>query len=475
MANLLQINLNRTWRAQDIMAQTVAECNAVACLVSEPAGVPDSPRWFSSVNGLAAVYAGGAAVPSLLSLYRRGNMCVAVNMNNVLLISCYISPNCNLAEYRIFLDELTDILSSARNRQVLLAGDFNAHSPHWGSSFTSSKGELLENWASGLVLRLVNIGNVATCVRWNGSSIVDLTWASPGLVGQVVDWRVRGELESFFDHLYVSFSIRNVLIPPRGKIFGLRWNLKKLDRELLQESFLWSCSIDPSPQEREDSNPGCWMDRVLREACDAAAPRIYARRPSRSVYWWDDAIDGLRRSAAQARRRFYRAKRRRDEDEVHIAHLSYKRCKSELNREIARAKDRAWRDLLVLVEEDPWGFPYRTIVKRLSASSNLTQVLESGTFKGLLDSLFPAGEELPTIHWERDYGFSSNEDWAVTPEEVSWVIREKRRVNTAPGPDGIPSTILKLMPRPMIEKLAACFTACVGDSFPTRGKLPLSC
>lgn len=127
---------------------------------------------------------------SLLVLYHyiSEELDVAASMNNVLLISCYVSPNVSLIEYRAFLDELTEIITGAQNRLIILAGDFNAHSLHWGSPSTSPKGELLETWAAGLDLRLVNTGDAPTCVRWNGSSVVDLTWASPGLIRRITDW-----------------------------------------------------------------------------------------------------------------------------------------------------------------------------------------------------------------------------------------------------------------------------------------------
>jgi len=363
------------------------------------------------------------------------------------------------------------MISGVRNRDIVLAGDFNAHSLHWGSSTTSPKGELLEAWTASLDLWLANIGDAPTCVRWQGSSVVDLTWVSPGLVGRVVDWRVRVDFESLSDHQYISFSILNQPMPPRGRVYSPRWNLKKLDRELLLESILWSCSVGPSPEESFDLNPGLWIDRVLREACDASAPRVYVTKYRRNVYWWSDAIEELRKSAVRSRRRFHRARRGQDDDEINSAWLLYKRCKSDLNKEIARAKEGAWRDLLALVEEDLWGFPYRASVKRLTSSSNLTQVLEAEVLKKVLDSLFPLGEAL-LIQWERDRGFIWNDEWAVTPEEGGFAIKGKRRVNTAPGPDGISAAILKQMPGVLIERLADCFSACLRrDCFPEQWKV----
>lgn len=285
MANLFQVNLNRAWRAQDLMAQTVTEDDAILYLVSEPAGIPDSPRWFASENKLAAIYVGGGTdMRGLATLYRRGERCIAISVRKMIFVSCYVSPNVSLLEYRTFLDELTDIIVSAHGYNLLLAGDFNAHSLQWGSTSTSSKGELLEVWVASLDMRLVNIGDVPTCVRWQGSLVVDLTWVSPGLLGRIANWRVRNYLESLSDHRYVSFALENRIPLPRRKIHGLRWNWRKLDQNLLQESATWSCSVGPSLEKLDDPNPSHWMDRVLREVCDASALRVFARKPQKYVH-----------------------------------------------------------------------------------------------------------------------------------------------------------------------------------------------
>lgn len=210
----------------------------------------------------------------------------------------------------------------------------------------STKGKLLEGWSAGLDMRLVNTGNVPTCVRWQGSSVIDLTWVSPGLLNRVGNWRVRNDLESLSDHRYISFSLASRVSPPRKKIHGPRWNWRKLDEDMLRESAAWSCLVGPAIEEINDPNPDLWVDRVLREVCDASAPRVFARKPRKYVHWSTDEVDTLRRITIRARRHFDRSKRRGNEDETHAAHLSYKRAKAELKKEIARAKDKSWSELL---------------------------------------------------------------------------------------------------------------------------------
>lgn len=78
------------------MTQTIAE-NGALCLISEPAGIPNSGRWFSSGNGLAAIYVGNVVAPDVVRLYRSSARCVAVSLRKMIFLSCYVSPNARLS------------------------------------------------------------------------------------------------------------------------------------------------------------------------------------------------------------------------------------------------------------------------------------------------------------------------------------------------------------------------------------------
>lgn len=74
---------------------------------------------------------------------------------------------------------------------------------------------------------------------------------------------------------------------------------------------------------------------------------------------------------------------------------AYGRANRLLKREIRKAKTGAWRELLATLDEDPWGLPYRIVLKRLRRSSpGLTMTLEPVILDRLLSDLFPSGREL---------------------------------------------------------------------------------
>jgi len=75
----------------------------------------------------------------------------------------------------------------------------------------------------------------------------------------------------------------------------------------------------------------------------------------------------------------------------------YKSTRKKLRNEINNAKSSAWQELINTIEEDPWGLPYKLVLRKLkSATSTLTEILEPEILSELLDSLFPrsAGREI---------------------------------------------------------------------------------
>ncbi|KMQ85745.1 type-1 retrotransposable element r1dm [Lasius niger] len=85
------------------------------------------------------------------------------------------------------LVELRDAIRILGSR-VVICKDFNAKSVHWGSVYTNWRGDKVEEWAAEHDLRLVNTGSVPTCVRPQGTSIVDLTWSTLDIIGGIGQW-----------------------------------------------------------------------------------------------------------------------------------------------------------------------------------------------------------------------------------------------------------------------------------------------
>lgn len=402
-------------------------------------------------------------------LAKKGPRFVSIHCGPYLVVSCYVSPNIGMQEYNSFLDELSDALSSRVDR-IIIAGDFNAKASLWGSQSTNRRGLLLSKWAAERDLRIANTGHSPTCVRPQGSSIVDLTWVSPELLPLIGNWSVREDLESLSNHLFISFEARlSRPRPPPVRSTLRKWSLRKFDRDFFLAVLTWK-GRNPEVEDLEDlSQMRTWLDRTMEEACDAAAPRIGPRRPRRQAYWWRESVALLRHQCIKARRLWQREKRRRGRSSVIIEDLAAN-CKTkrkELRNEIGRLKSIAWQELIDSIDKDPWGLPYRLVLGKLRpASPSLTELLDPEILSDLLDSLFPRNNlPDPIVDWSN---FVWSGEWLVSVPEAIRVIKEVSSSTKAPGPDGFRITVWKRATEDIFAWVTHLFNICLKrDEFPT--------
>ncbi|XP_028176346.1 uncharacterized protein LOC114364398 [Ostrinia furnacalis] len=204
----LMVNVNHCARAQDLLHQSMAQWSTQVCIVTEPYFVHERDNWAGDSNDKVAIITNPTADSPPFGAVRRGQGCVAVLVGEVVIVGAYFSPNRSIAEFEAFLAETETLLSGwGRPHHVIVAGDLNAKSVAWGSRITDLRGELLEDWllANGLVV--LNQGTAETCVRMQGGSVVDVTFASPALARRVQSWEVLEEVETLSDHKYVRFDI----------------------------------------------------------------------------------------------------------------------------------------------------------------------------------------------------------------------------------------------------------------------------
>lgn len=225
---LLQINLNRSGRVQDLMQQYMYENKIQLALVSEPNRIPRG-NWLGDATGLAAVHWG---IGESCALVRRGTGYVAIEIGEHIIISTYCSPNVNREEFKELLDEIGRNIDDNRNRKIIIGGDLNARSRQWDVK-QNARGYIFEKWIDEKKMIVLNDGQTETCVRAQGSSRVDITIATEKAASQVVEWKVDGEAETLSDHRYIRINVGEKLVREkgyRGKIFP-RWNITRCDRD----------------------------------------------------------------------------------------------------------------------------------------------------------------------------------------------------------------------------------------------------
>jgi len=212
----LQANINHSARAQDLLMQTLAEWNIGLAVVTEPYLVPDRTNWHESSDGSVAITAANGPGAPPLTIMGGGAGYAAVKWGELTLVGVYFSPNKSLAEFETFFDRVAAVVIGLSPGQIVVAGDLNAKSALWGSPVTDPRGVALGDWAGGLGLLIINKGSARTCIRREGGSVIDVTFATPSVTRKVRDWWVEEEVETLSDYLYVRMDLSTSISSPQG-------------------------------------------------------------------------------------------------------------------------------------------------------------------------------------------------------------------------------------------------------------------
>lgn len=103
--------------------------------------------------------------------------------------------------------------------------------------------------------------------------------------------------------------------------------------------------------------------------------------PRRVAYWWTEEIAELRRSSVHASRTLSRTRRSRNtwnlaariEEKIE----AYNAARTALRRAIKKEKARAWDELFLTLDEDPWGRPYKIVLKKMKGGATpVTEILD---------------------------------------------------------------------------------------------------
>lgn len=473
----LQANINHSARAQDLLIQSMAEWLISIAVISEPYFVSPSLNWIADEDELVAIVSRSADGSPPFTNIVKGRGYVAGLLGGIVVVGAYFSPNRVLAEFETFLVEMGALVGRSHPNSVLVLGDFNAKSTAWGSPATDVRGEVLEEWAVLSGLSILNRGSVNTCVRQQGESMVDLSFASPELVRRVQGWKVMADVETLSDHRYIRFDVSTLPTVPNSptrsattQMGNVRWALSHLDRDALEEASLVQAwiSVVSGPDDINVNQEAEWFRGAMTHICDASMPRVRPYTPKRQVYWWSAEIAQLRRACVVTRRQYTRQRRRRfrDEDLEVRLYAAYKEAKETLQLAIARAKTQARDELLETLNRDPWGRPYRSVRGKLRPwAPPLTQSLEPRLLEEVIPALFPTREEhtpptmAPPASDVRDADTDVPE---VTDIEMRMAVLRLQSKKTAPGPDGIPGRAWVLALRSGLgQRLCELFEACL--------------
>jgi len=380
---IVQVNLNRQRGSNDLLLQFMRERRVFLAAISEPNLVPDDPGWMASTDGLALITWRGCEPNMDCAPTLRGEGYCVVRWGEMLVCSCYFSPNRTTREFTDWLDGLGVALSPFLGSPAMILGDFNARSIAWDNG-VNERGDPLLDWMSGFDFTLLNRGRAPTTFHPRGVSSVDTSWANGRALRRLGDWSVITRAEVFSDHWPIMISLKSDMdeIRRRERIVASlpRWAVARLDRERLESATL-AATWAPVPNTLSANQYASRIKEILCDVCDDVMPRSsVVGRVTKPIYWWNPKIAELRGRCISARRKLWRQRNRAPLEIVLNLRAELRNRRKDLRRKIRNAKMRAWGELLQSLEADPWGRPYRMVLKKARAPvTPISKVLPEDT------------------------------------------------------------------------------------------------
>lgn len=213
---------------------------------------------------------------------------VWVDLEDMRIYSCYVSPNVGQDVFEAFLNELEASINKSR-RETIITGDLNSKSPEWGAKREDRRGNTLTQWMAANNMVVQNKGNSPTFERGEASSHIDITCVTEGLAKYVDKWEVLQQ-ETLSDHKYLYTELgKDKTVNQKQTSKSRGWVVKKLDKTKFTES------LKGENNEGGSGTVDMCINRI-RKACDAAMPRKIPRITGRrEVYWWTEDIAQRRR------------------------------------------------------------------------------------------------------------------------------------------------------------------------------------
>lgn len=441
--------------ADALLPQIIIEQEADIAIISEQYTKKMNGVWSEDETATAAIWIPPASRLISRSSGKGNGFVWALLDNNVTIVSCYLTPSDSIEDFQNKLDEIEDNLRALEG-PVILAGDFNARSPEWGTRNLDSRGKRITQMAARVGLTVANKGNVPTFRRPGAEgTIPDVTLVSDRFANRVKNWRVL-EIYTASDHQYISYSYEDDMANS-GEIaqrnLGTRkWNSGKLN------TFMLIAEIDRGmhgiQQEMDASTTAEKTMRIISQACDKAMPKISSKgHRKKPVYWWNETIAGARQECLRLRRRYTRARKR---GEAETERIEYKEAKKNLRSTIFNSKKQLWEELREDINNNPWGTGYKLVMGKLGAKSSVGS-MDGRTMDNIVKTLFPqrdTPEELPDTEPTNIPQF--------TQEELNDAAR-KLKANKSPGPDGIPAEVIKEIAFRRPEILLRMYNACLKE------------
>lgn len=406
---------------------------------------------------------------------------IQIRSTKLLLVNVYLLPNDPNFDAHLIL--LSNILLDPQfqNLPIILTGDFNARHTHWLDHHTNTQGRKLFNFITTHALSVHN-NSEYTCIRSNGSGIIDLTLTNTAANFLINEWKV-GEDDSDSDHELISFSL-NLNPPSPNNYFDSTWKFFENDKTNWAN---FSTNIDTSSLEllptnatpNEIDNAVLKLEMALTEAAyKSLSIRILSsKRRDKTNLWWNDDLQLMKNSIKQLKSKIKATtnifwKNKHKQQLTSIRNQYKKMCKF--------CRNQSWRDFVSdYGNEKPWGVT-SSLIKMLSNPTTKLEILTNSvdpgqTLDNLMAASFPDDSESDDSNEsaqirQHSHLLSNSEILLSNYGEISSIVKNLNNKKT-PGPDGISNRMIKAAHFKILPFLTNLINSCLSlGHFPRRWK-----
>lgn len=199
------------------------------------------------------------------------------------------------------------------------------------------------------------------------------------------------------------------------------------------------------------------ITEIVTQSSDVAMARRTPPAQPGKTFWWTEGLEALRRECKRANRAVKYNKKKKNTVRMEQKVLEYKQLRKQLRYAIRHARQQAWNELLQMINKDPWGRPYRAVMRKLKGNSpNPIENMALEDVVAAVETLFPITPADET----HEYNYDRTEVPAVTKGELSTVL-DKTKSGKAPGPDGVTATTWQVVARTIGHTVRALYTECL--------------
>ena len=353
----------------------------------------------------------------------------------------------------------------------MLLGDFNGHSPRWGSDHLNPQGKIIEELLDDLDLCVLNDGSPTYLSPGGTSSPLDLAICDPSIFLDL-EWKVHSDLCGS-DHFPTFLKILENIVEPLPDF----WNFKKANWDLFKQL----TEINISSKVLEETDPVLSFSKLLIQCAKDSIPKPRTINKLKTP-WFDEDCKKIHKERKQALRKFnknptlenkqahqkLRAKtryifkqKRRESWRSFCSRLSGKTSSKKVWKVIHRIKGKASKDVVQCLKKNGITISDKKQVANLLAST-INFNSSSNHCPEQFRKIKCQKESIPCSFYSNNTEVYNQ---PFTIEELKDAILKSN--NSASGPDDIHYQLITHLPIPVLKLLLEVFnTIWSSGSFP---------